>query len=352
MNASKKQIIIPLAAILLLALFNLIMDPTFFVITQKTNALGNPVFQGPLISIIDNGSELAILAIGMTLVTAATGGQDISVGAVIAAGGSAMVKVLAGGAMSVDKVENPIILAFLVCVITTVGLSLFNGLLVAYLKIQPMIATLILFTAGRSIAAWINHNNLININDPAFGQFGSFIPGIPIPTPFLLAVLCFILIFVFTKLTNISLYSQSVGINGRSSRLNGLNPEGVKLLSFVILGICVAVAALIKSARVNQIVYAGIAKDIEMDAILAVALGGNALGGGRYNMTASILGAYVIQFLTTTLYRYNVPSTALPAFKAVAVIILVIISSPAVRRKFESIKMKKQAAAASKEVAE
>lgn len=351
MNSSKKQIIIPLAALILIALFNLIKDPAFFRIIMVENNLGNPVLQGPLISIIDNGSELAILAIGMTLVTSATGGQDISVGAVIAAGGSAMVRILSGGLPSVDKVQHPIIVAFLICMVTTVGLCLFNGILVAYFKIQPMVATLILFTAGRSIAAWINHNTLPVINDPVFGRFGGFIPGIPIPTPFLVAVFCIILIFVFSKLTNIRLYSQSVGINPGASRLNGLNPEIIKLLCFVVLGICVAFAALIKTSRVNQINYAGIAKDIEMDAILAVALGGNALGGGKYNLGASILGAYVIQFLTTTLYRYNVPSTALPAYKAIVVIVLVIVSSPVVRRKIESVKMKKQAASLSREVA-
>ena len=121
------------------------------------------------------------------------------------------------------------------------------------------------------------------------------------------------------------LYTQAVGINENSSKLNGLNPAFIKFLTFVILGLCVAVAALIKVSRISSINYSVIAKDIEMDAILAVALGGNALSGGKFNMAASILGAYVIQFLTTTLYKFNVQSDALPAYKAVVVIILVVI---------------------------
>ena len=68
-----------------------------------------------------------------------------------------------------------------------------------------------------------------------------------------------------------------------------------------------------------------------MDAILAVALGGNSLSGGKFNMAASILGAYVIQFLTTTLYKFNVQSDALSAYKAVVVIVLVVLSTPVVR---------------------
>ena len=74
----------------------------------------------------------------------------------------------------------------------------------------------------------------------------------------------------------------------------------------------------------------------QMDAILAVALGGNALSGGKFNMGSSILGAYVIQFLTTTLYKFNVASAALPAYKAVVVIALVVLSAPLVRTKLSA----------------
>ena len=105
----------------------------------------------------------------------------------------------------------------------------------------------------------------------------------------------------------------------------------IKFISFVILGLCVAVCGLIKVSRLSSINYSVIAKDIEMDAILAVALGGNSLGGGKFNIWASILGAYVIQFLTTTLYKFKVQSDALPAYKAVVVIVLVVLSTPAVR---------------------
>ena len=103
---------------------------------------------------------------------------------------------------------------------------------------------------------------------------------------------------------------------------------------------CVAVVGLIKVSRLSTINYSVVAKDIEMDAILAVALGGNALGGGKFNIWASILGAYVIQFLTTTLYKFEVQSDALPAYKAVVVIVLVVLSAPIVREKLASISKK------------
>lgn len=338
----RKQVMIPLAALLILFLFNLIMDPSFFKIELGYNSAGNPVLSGFLITILDSGSELAILAIGMTLVTAATGGQDISVGATTAIAGSVLLRVLCGTNSRPETLQAPIIVAFLAACVVAMLFGAFNGVLVAVFKIQPMIATLILYTAGRSIAAWINNNELPVVSDETLTYFGEFIPGIPIPTPFFIAVACMIVIGLVLKFTNLRLYTQAVGINENSSRLNGLNPVFIKILSFVILGLCVAVVGLIKVSRISTINYSVIAKDIEMDAILAVALGGNALSGGKFNMTASIIGAYVIQCLTTTLYKFQIRSDALPAYKAVVVIVLVIVSAPVVREKFNAFMAKRK----------
>lgn len=329
----RNQIFIPIAALLILVLFNLIADPAFFKITMGQNSNGDPVLSGYLITILNNASELVILAIGMTLVTSASGGQDISVGAAIAIAGSVILRVLCGTESRPEAMQAPIIAAFLVACVAAMCFGAFNGALVAYFKIQPMVATLILFTAGRSIAAWINNNELPIISDPSFGYYGNFIPGIPVPTPVFIAIACMIIAFLVLKFTTLGLYTQSVGINSHSSRLNGIDPAFVKFITYVIMGLCVAVAALIKVSRISSINYSVIAKDIEMDAILAVALGGNALSGGKFNMAASILGAYVIQFLTTTLYKFNVDSAALPAYKAVVVIVLVVLSAPVVRTK-------------------
>ena len=337
---ASRQIFIPIAALVLLALFNLILDPSFFKITLGHNSTGDPVLTGYLMTILDYGSEVAILAIGMTLVTAASGGQDISVGAAVAIAGSVILRVLVG--LGGDgSLQAPIIVGFLAACAVAMLFGAFNGVLVAVFNIQPMVATLILYTAGRSIAAWINNNELPIITEPTFTYFGGFIPGIPIPTPFFLAVLCIIITMLVLKFTTLGLYTQAVGINSSSSRLNGLNPTFIKWLSFVLLGLCVAVVGLIKTSRLSTINYSVIAKDIEMDAILAVALGGNVLSGGKFNIMASIVGAYVIQFLTTTLYKFNVSSDALPAYKAIVVILLVVFSAPTVKDKLLKV-MKKQ----------
>ena len=340
-----QQIFIPIAALLILVVFNLIADPSFFAISIGTNNNGDPVVSGQLITILNNASELVILAIGMTLVTAASGGQDISVGANIAIAGSVILRILCGTNGSTDAVSaGMLVLAVLAACVVSMLFGAFNGVLVAKFKIQPMVATLILYTAGRSIAAWINNNTLPVVNDPFFGYFGNFIPGIPVPTPIFIAVICMIIIALVMKFTTLGLYTQSVGINSHSARLNGLNPAFIKFLTYVILGLCVAVAGFIKVSRISTINYSVIAKDIEMDAILAVALGGNALSGGKFNMGASILGAYVIQFLTTTLFKFEVPSDALPAYKAVVVILLVVLSAPVVREKLSKLAKKAKGA--------
>lgn len=349
-NLFRNQLFIPLAALFLLALFNLVADASFFNIKLGYNSEGYPVLSGNLVTILDYGTELAILAIGMTLVTAASGGQDISVGAVIAISGSVVLRILSGGDAHSETMHAPIIVAFLVSCVVAMLFGAFNGSLVAFFRIQPMVATLILFTAGRSIAAWINNNELPIISDKTFGYFGNFIPHCPIPTPIFMAIICFIVIWLVLKFTNLRLYVQSVGINEKTARLNGLNPEIIKLTTYVLLGLCVAVAGFINVSRISTINYSVVAKDIEMDAILAVALGGNSLSGGKFNMAASILGAYVIQFLTTTLYKFEVNSNALSAYKAVVVIALVVFSAPVVREKITALfnKRRAQKAAGSK----
>ncbi|MCR5465600.1 MAG: ABC transporter permease [Lachnospiraceae bacterium] len=325
------QLTIPLIAIALLVVFNLIRDPGFFSIGISHNNNGNPVLSGNIIGIINGASELAVLAMGMTLVTAACGGQDISVGAAAAIAGSVFVKVLkSGSAINAGTV----ILAFVMACIVAMLFGTFNGTLVAVFKIQPMIATLILYTCGRSIAYWINGGATPTVSSPILSGIGSFIPGIPIPTPVLIVVAMaglFKLLFHFTAL---GLFTQSVGINGSAARLNGINATFIKLLSFIILGVCVAVSGCIGVSRLGLINHETLLIDIEMDTILAVAIGGNSLGGGKFKLSGSIIGAYVIQMLTITLYAMKVPSTDVKAYKAIVIVLLVVIGSPVIKERF------------------
>ncbi len=324
------QLLIPLIAIGLLVVFNLFRDPGFFSIGTTVNNAGTTVLTGNMISIINGASELAILAMGMTLVTAACGGQDISVGAGAAIAGSVFVRVLKSG----ETIGGgTVVLAFLACCVVAVLFSSFNGTLVSVFRIQPMIATLILYTCGRSIAYWINGGATPTVSSPIISAIGSFIPNVPIPTPIFIVAGVALLLSLAFRFTNLGLYTQTVGINQGAARLNGINSTFIKLLSFMILGICVSVSGCIGVCRLSLINHETLLLDVEMDAILAVAIGGNSLGGGKFRISGSVMGAYIIQMLTTTLYAMKVSSTDVKAYKAVVIILLVVIGSPVVKKK-------------------
>ncbi|MBR4179801.1 MAG: ABC transporter permease [Treponema sp.] len=330
----QSQLAIPIVALLILVIFNLIRDPSFFSIAIKKNNLGNTVLSVNLISILNGASELVIRAIGMTLVTSATKGQDISIGAAAAIAGSVFVKILRAWGINGGTILVGLIFACLVAIL----FCLFNGMLIAKFNIQPMIASLILFTAGRPIAYWINGGATPNVESPLLTYIGGFIPHIPIPTPILVVIIFILLINLLLKKTTLSLYIQAVGINERAAKLNGINPVVWKLVVFVILGVCVTMAGSINVCRIGLINHETILLDIEMDAILAVAIGGNSLGGGKFKLSGSILGAYIIQALTITLYAMKVSSTAIKAYKAVVIIIIVIVGSPVVKQWFGKLK--------------
>ena len=330
----KSQLMIPLVALALIILFNAFRDLSFFSLNSTVNNDGYTVLSGNIFSILNSASELAIIAIGMTLVTASSRGQDISVGAVAAIAGSVFVRVL-----KEHTINWPIILlAFLCACVVAMLCGLFNGILVAGFRIQPMIATLILLTAGRPIAYWINGGATPTVESPLLGYIGKFIPGSPIPTPILIVVVFAIFVSLILRLTNLGLYTQAVGINEKSARLNGINAFGMKILSFMLLGVCVSIAGTIGVSRMGLINHETMLLDIEMDAILAVAIGGNSLSGGKFSITGSVLGAYIIQALTITLYAMKVPSTAVKAYKAVVIIAIVALGSPVVQSYFKRLR--------------
>ena len=332
----QSQLAIPLIALIVLVVFNLIRDPSFFSIVIKKNNFGNTVLSGNLISILNGASELVILAIGMTLITSATKGQDISIGAAAAIAGSVFVKILRAGTINPGTIILGVILACIVAIL----FCLFNGVLIAKFNIQPMIASLILFTAGRPIAYWINGGATPNVESPLLKYIGGFIPHIAIPTPILVVVAFILLVNLLLKKTTLGLYIQAVGINERAAKLNGINPVLMKMVVFVILGVCVTLAGSMNVCRIGLINHETILIDIEMDAILAVAIGGNSLGGGKFKLSGSILGAYIIQALTITLYAMKVSSTAVKAYKAIVIIIIVIAGSPVVKQWLKQLKNK------------
>ena len=159
--------------------------------------------------------------------------------------------------------------------------------------------------------------------------------------PVVIAIIVVIIAYVILKKTALGLYIESVGINGTASRLVGLNSTMIKFLTYLICGVLAGVAGFVASSRIYSADANNIGLNLEMDAILAVALGGNALGGGKFSLMGSVIGAYTIQALTTTLYAMNVSADQLPVYKAIVVIIIVTLQSPVFQKFMTSQKMKR-----------
>ena len=143
------------------------------------------------------------------------------------------------------------------------------------------------------------------------------------------------------KKTALGLYLESVGINGSASRLVGLNSTMLKIIAYIICGLLAGLAGIVASSRIYSADANNIGLNLEMDAILAVALGGNNLGGGKFNLMGSIIGAYTIQALTTSLYAMSVSADQLPVYKAIVVIAIVVLQSPVFQSRISKVTQRK-----------
>ena len=341
---TKQQLFLPIFCMLLVLCVNIVYDVAqgrdfydFFKIYIQ-----NDMLNGRIVNILNRGSEVAILAIGMTLVVSASAGTDISVGSVMALSAGVCCTLLAGAAApQATELAVPLIVGVLAALLVGCVCGAFNGALVAYLNIQPMVATLILWTAARAIGLLVCNNLIVYVRNDSFAMFGGYIG--PIPTPIIIAAICIAVITVVLKKSAMGMYIQSVGINRRASRIAGLNSQKIIFLCYVLCGLCAGIAGVVASSRITSADTNNIGLNFEMDAILAVALGGNSLAGGRFNLAGSIIGAYTIQAITTTMYNLGVSSAVNPVFKAVIVILIVAVQAPPVKAYFKKLSAKRQA---------
>ena len=195
------------------------------------------------------------------------------------------------------------------------------------MNIQPMVATLILFTAGRGMAQLVTNGQITYIRVESFKMLGNSIHGIPLPTPVFVALSVVLVTLIILKKTALGLYIETVGINNKAARLVGLSPVFIQFIAYAFCGLLAGLAGMIVSSRVYSADANNAGLNIELDAILAVALGGNSLAGGKFSLLGSVIGAYTIQALTTTLYAMSVSADQLPVYKAIVVVIIVSLQS-------------------------
>ncbi len=334
-NRLKKwPLLLPVVALILVMAVNIIHDAaigsnplSFFLITLRETTGKGTILYGRIIDILNRGSEVAILAIGMTLVVSSSAGTDISVGSVMSLCASFCCMLLAGyGVSSTTTLAVPLAVGLLGAIVMGLVCGAFNGTLVAHLKIQPMVATLILFSAARAIGLLLCNNLIVYVRNDSYGYFGGF-TGI-IPTPIIITAVCIAVMVLILKKTSLGMYIQSVGINSKASRIAGLNSKLLIFLTYTLCGLFAAIAGIVGSSRITSADSNNVGLYLEMDAILSVALGGNSLGGGKFNLAGTIIGAYTIQAITTTLYALGVSTDQAPVFKAIIVILIVTIEAP------------------------
>ncbi|CAL9591117.1 ABC transporter permease [Streptomyces sp. enrichment culture] len=284
---------------------------------------------GSLIDIAQLGAPLILVALGMTMVIA-TRGIDLSVGSTVAIAGALACQYIATSARPGSVVT--VLTATAVALGMALVLGLVNGLLVARVGVQPIVATLILMVAGRGVAQLITDGQIITVNSGAYHMIGG---GYWFTFPFavLLAGLVVALTAVVTRRTALGLLIESVGGNPAASRLVGIRAAGLLTLVYVFSALCAAVAGLMISSNVSSADGNNAGLWIELDAILAVVIGGTALTGGRFSLGGTVLGALIIQTLSTTVYTLGVPPETTLVFKAFVVIAVCLVQSPAFRAK-------------------
>lgn len=318
----------PLVVLLALFAINLVAFPGFFAVS--VNADGE--LFGSLVDIARNGAPTLIIAIGMTLVIA-TRGIDLSVGAVCAISGAVACSIILGSPQ--PDAFATVAIAVGVALAVSLVLGVWNGVLVAVVGIQPIIATLILMTAGRGLAMLVTEGQILTVHSAPFRWLGTgAIAGLPVAV--VIAAVIFAAAALLTRRTALGLFIESVGINPEASRQAGLRSRGLLLTVYTFSAVCAAIAGLILTSNQTAADANNTGLFIELDAILAVVIGGTSLAGGRYSLLGTLVGALVIQTLVTTVYIVGISPIVTMVFKAAVVTAVCLLQSPTTNAVFSS----------------
>ena len=311
----------PVMALLLILLANLFISPGFFELEFRDGRV-----YGSLVDILNRGAPVALLAIGMSLVIA-TGGVDLSVGAVIAITGAVCANLLNSSADSLFIVISLGLFAGLVA-------GFINGSLVSFLGIQPIVATLVLMVAGRGIAQLINNGQIITFSHEGFAFLGvGSVLGLPTSVVIVLVVLA--ALHCLVRFTALGLFIEAVGCNPRASHLAGVHVNAVKLSVYCISGLCAALAGMIITADIQGADANNAGLWLELDAILAVVIGGSALTGGRFSLLLSVIGVLIIQALGTTILVSGIAPQYNLLIKSLVIVAVLLLQAPLFKQQFK-----------------
>ncbi|WP_202842811.1 ABC transporter permease [Luteimonas saliphila] len=313
----------PLLALALLLLGNGLFNPGFLSLEWRDGRL-----YGNLVDIANRAAPLILVSLGMTLVIAVRG-LDISVGAVLAIAATVAAWTITrmttgGGGLA------PLFAAIGAALAAAALCGLWNGLLVVKVGMQPIIATLILMVAGRGVAQLISDGQILTIYYEPYRFLGTgFLLGLPFSLFVVVAV--FATLKLLLDRTALGLFVRAIGYNPVAAHVAGVRARAITLSLYVFSGFCAGLAGLLVSANVASADANNAGQLLELDAILAVAIGGTALAGGRFSLAGSLVGALIIQTLTTTIYAIGVPPQVNLVVKALLVLAVLLLQSPQFR---------------------
>ena len=300
-----------LALIAILAI-DRVVSPQFFDLRLQDGRLF-----GSLVDVFNRGAPVALLSLGMVLVIA-TGGIDLSVGAVMAISGAI-------AASFADSHAWPVAVgaglgAGLIC-------GAWNGFLVAWLRMQPIVATLILMVAGRGIAQLITEGRIVTFTSPDLAWFGTG-SVLGIPTPVVLVLVMLLVTGLVVRGSSLGLLIEAAGGNARASELSGVGIKPMLIAVYMWCGLCAALAGIVAAADIMGADANNAGLWLELDAILAVVIGGTSLFGGRFSLILAVCGALIIQAMNTGILLSGYPPEFNLVVKAAVVMVVLLLQSP------------------------
>ena len=305
---------IALAAVLAI---NWLLFPGFFDISWQDGRLF-----GSLIDVLNRGAPVAILAVGMTAVIA-TKGVDLSVGAVMAIAGAVGATMVQAGWPAGAAVVAALAVG-LIC-------GLWNGFLVTVLDMQPIVATLVLMVAGRGLAQLITEGFIVTFTDPTliFIGTGAFL-GLPMPV--VIALVLTVLATLAVRRSALGLLIEAVGVNRSAARFAGISSKLLLLIVYAFAGFCAAIAGLIVAGDIRGADANNAGLWLELDAILAVVIGGTSLLGGRFSIPMAVVGALIIQAMNTGILISGFSPQFNLVVKSGVIILILVLQSPLAAR--------------------
>jgi ribose/xylose/arabinose/galactoside ABC-type transport system permease subunit len=287
-------------AIIALLLYNLIFTPNFFAIDN---------FRTQFVQVV----PVLIVALGMALVIG-TEGIDLSVGAVMALAAAIIPLYIGYG----------LVPASLIAIAGGMLIGVINGSMIAFIGVQPIVATLSLMVAGRGVALLIANEQLKSVTDPGVLALGrDSIVGVPYSV--IVAVVLVVIVAVVVSRTTFGKQLVAIGGSRRAAELAGLPVKRILLLTYIFGAALASVAGIIGTARLGASVPSTLGNLIELSAITAVVVGGTPLTGGQVKVIGTVAGALLLQFISATLIKHNVPDAYSQVAQAVIILFAVYI---------------------------